>query len=77
MPRYEVIQSTFPEELPPGSVVLDKSETAWQSYKGGDNKTYWSPAIASRSIYTDQGRPWAYLVIEEAPLQVLYKAGEN
>lgn len=75
--RYEIIHSSFPDEPPEGSVILGKSGVAWQSYKGGDDTLFWSPTKATPLFHKEYGQKWAYVVIEEAPLQVLYRAGEK
>lgn len=77
----EVIEAVFPEEPPTGSVVLGKSGIAWQSYTGGDSSTYWVKCpikSPEHDLYGGRcGQKWGYLMIEEAPLKLLWKGSED
>lgn len=72
----QIIESSIPVEPPVGSVVLDKENRVFQSYVNGDGKTYWASIKTEESCNYRYGQKWGYLVIEGAPLKLLWR-GEN
>lgn len=74
--RYEVVQPIVPDEPPLGSVVLGKSGKAYQSIKC-HNANGWLCIVNDQTLYHQGAIKWGHLVIEEAPLQVLYRTGES
>jgi hypothetical protein len=79
--KKAVIYSGIPEELPVGSVVLGKSGVAWQSYAFknpyGEGAAWGRYRPEDAGFNGHGGQKWGYLVIEEAPLTVLYVPGED